>query len=92
MSIELPSELEQLVQSKISSGRYQTVTDVLTDALGLFEERDIYTALHRDEIREKVAAGYESMRAGRGLDGQAVFERIERELAAMERAQEQPPA
>ncbi|NDJ11966.1 MAG: type II toxin-antitoxin system ParD family antitoxin [Acidobacteriia bacterium] len=87
MSIELSPELEQLVQSKLTSGRYQTVSDVLTDALGLLEERDLYTVVHRDEIRKRIAQGYESLRAGRGVDGDAVFGRIERELTAMEPSQ-----
>lgn len=87
MSIELSSELEQLVQSKLTSGRYQTVSDVLTDALGLLEERDLYTVVHRDEIRKRIAQGYVSLRAGRGVDGDAVFGRIERELTAMEPGQ-----
>jgi antitoxin ParD1/3/4 len=84
MSIELSSELEQLVQSKVASGRYQSASDVLKDALGLLEEREIYTELHRDEIRRRITAGYQSLRAGNGVDGDAVFERIEREIAAME--------
>lgn len=84
MSLELTSELEQRVQSKIVPGRYQTAADVLTDALGLLEERELYTSLHRDEIRTQLAAGYHSLRAGRGVDGEAVFARLERELAAME--------
>lgn len=84
MSIELPLELEQLVRSKVASGRYQTVSDVLHDALGLLEEREIYTALHKDDIRGKIAAAYDSLRAGRGVDGEAVFARIDGELAAME--------
>jgi hypothetical protein len=48
----------------------------------------MYTALHQDEIPRKIAKGCESLRAGKGVDGEAVFERIERELAAIE----QPPA
>jgi antitoxin ParD1/3/4 len=86
MSIEISSELEQLVQSKVASGRYQSASDVLKDALGLLEEREIFTALHRDEIRREIAGGYQSLRAGNGIDGEAVFERIERELAAMEQS------
>jgi antitoxin ParD1/3/4 len=82
MSIELSPELEQLVQSKLTSGRYQTVSDVLTDALGLLEERDLYTVVHRDEIQKRIAQGYESLRAGRGVDGDAVFVKLRQGLAS----------
>ena len=84
MSIELSSELEQMVQSKVASGRYQSVSDFLKDAPGLLEEREICTELHRDEIRRKIAPGYQSLRAGSSVDGEKVFERIEREITAME--------
>jgi hypothetical protein len=37
-------------------------------------------------VQSKIAGGYESLRAGKGIDGEAVFERIERELAAIEQS------
>ena len=86
MSIELPSELEQLVRNKVASGQYNSPSDVLKDALRLMEEQDRYTALHKDEIREKISRGYDSLRAGKGGDGEAVFERMEKELDAAERS------
>jgi antitoxin ParD1/3/4 len=85
MIIELPPELENLVRSKVASGCYQSASDVLKDALRLLEEQESYTALHRDQIREKIANGYDSLRAGKGIDGEAVFERIVVELDAIER-------
>ena len=86
MSIELPSELEQLVRNKVASGQYNSPSDVLKDALRLMEEQDRYMALHKDEIRERISRGYDSLRAGKGVDGEAVFERIEKELDAAERS------
>jgi antitoxin ParD1/3/4 len=84
MTIELPPELEHLVQSKVASGRYQSASEVLKDALRLLEEQELYTALHRDEIREKIARGYASLRAGQGIDGEAMFDRIVKEFDAIE--------
>jgi antitoxin ParD1/3/4 len=85
MTVELSPELEQLVRSKVAAGRYDSASDVLKDALRLLEEQDRYTAMHTQEIRDKIARGYESLRAGKGLDGEAVFEEIEKELDAIER-------
>lgn len=66
MSIELSSELERLVQSKVASGRYNSASDVVQDALQLLEEQDRYFALHdryfalhKDQIRDKIALGYD---------------------------------
>jgi antitoxin ParD1/3/4 len=86
MSIELSSELEQLIQSQVASGRYNSASDVLKDALRLLEEQDRYIALHKNEIREKIARGYNSLRTGKGVDGEAAFERLEKEIAATERS------
>ena len=49
------------------------------------EERDEILILRKDEIRRQIAEGVASLRAGRGVDGEAVFDRIEAELDALER-------
>jgi hypothetical protein len=49
------------------------------------EERDQIQDLHKDEIRKKIAAAMASLRAGRSVDGEAVFDRLEAELGAAER-------
>jgi len=82
MSIELSSELEELVRNKVDSGHYGSPSDVLREALGLLEERELYLASHESEIREKIAQGYASLRAGKGVDGESLFERIEKDLDA----------
>jgi antitoxin ParD1/3/4 len=85
MDIRLPRELEELVKSKVKSGRYHSASDVVGEALQLMEERDQMLVLRKDEIREKISAGLESLRRGEGVDGDAVFDRIEAELEALER-------
>ncbi len=42
---------------------------------------------YRQTIREKIAAGMASARAGRLVDGEAVFARIEAEMVALEHQQ-----
>jgi antitoxin ParD1/3/4 len=86
MSIELSSELEQLLKSEVASGRYNSASDVVRDALRLLEEQDRYLALHKNEIRDKIARGYDSLRAGKGVDGEAVFKRIGKDLGATKRS------
>jgi len=91
MNIDLSSELEELVRSKVASGLYGSTADVLKDALGLLEERELYLASHESEIREKIARGYASLRAGKGVDGEAMFKRIEKELVGVEQVESLPP-
>ena len=80
MNIHLTPELVEFVQSKVQTGRYNSASEVVREALRLMEERDQIKALSREEIRRKIAEGLESQRLGRLEDGEAVFARIEAEL------------
>jgi antitoxin ParD1/3/4 len=84
MNVQLSPELERLVQIKVQSGRYNSASEVVGEALRLMLERDQMMLLQRDEIRSKINEGLHSLREGQGVDGEAVFERIEAELNALE--------
>lgn len=85
MNVTLPPELEQLVRRKVRAGRYASASEMVREALRLMEERDRLEAWRRDEIRARIAAGVASLRAGKGEDGEAVFDRLEAELNEDER-------
>ena len=86
MNVRLSPELEQLVQSKIQSGRYSSATEVIRDALRLLEQRDELFALRRHEIGSQIEEGWQSAKRGELVDGEEVFDRIDNELAATERS------
>lgn len=75
MNIELTPELEHFVQCKMQTGQYRTQSEVVSKALYIMEKRDLV----KDEIREKIAAGIESLRQGKGIDGEAFFAELEAE-------------
>ncbi len=81
MNIHLTHELEQLVHDKVQSGRYNSASEVVREALRLMEERD----LRKEEFRKKIAEGLESQRLGRLVDGEAVFDRLEAELDELDK-------
>jgi antitoxin ParD1/3/4 len=85
MDVHLTAELEQLVQSRVETGRYNSPGEVVREALRLLEERDAIITLRKEEIREEIAQGVDSLRLGKGVDGEAVFDRIEGELDTIER-------
>jgi antitoxin ParD1/3/4 len=85
MNVSLTPELENLIRRKVQTGRYGSASEVIREALRLLDERDQLTELHKDEIRKKIAAGMASLRAGKGADGEAVFDRIDAELNAAAR-------
>ena len=76
MNVNLTPELEQMVHNKVQTGRYNSASEVVREALRLMEERDQVKA----EVRKKIAAGIESARAGRLTDGDAFFARMDAEL------------
>jgi antitoxin ParD1/3/4 len=73
MDIHLTPELEQLVQKKVETGRYNSASDVVGEA-----------NRRKQEIREKIAKALVSQRMGKLVDGEVVFDRLEAELDALE--------
>jgi antitoxin ParD1/3/4 len=85
MDVSLTPALGKLVQQKVETGRYGSVSEVICEALQLLDDRDRLQALQNHEIAKKIAVGMASLRAGRSTDGEAFFDRIEAELDAGER-------
>ena len=86
MNVHLTPELEQLVQSKVKSGRYNSASEVVREALRLLEQRDEVFALRKDEIRKQIEEGWHSAKRGEFVDGDEVFKRIDAELEVLERS------
>ncbi len=86
MNVHLTPELEQLVQGRVKSGRYNSASEVVREALRLLEQRDEIFALRKDEIRKQIEDGWQSAQRGDTVDGEEVFDRIDAELEGMERS------
>ena len=87
MNVHLTAELVQLVQSKVKSGRYNSASEVIREALRLLEERDQLMELRKEAIRQKIDEGWESLRRGEGLDGEEFFAELERKERALVKPQ-----
>jgi antitoxin ParD1/3/4 len=85
MNVHLTPELEQLVHKKVQTGRYNSASEVVREALRLMEERD----LAKEQVRKKIEAGLESARAGRLIDGEAFMAQMEAELDEEIRAEDE---
>ena len=86
MKIDLTPELEELVRSKVESGRYGSASEVVRDALHLLEHWDEVFTGREDEIGTQIEEGWQSARGGEMADGGGVFDRMDAELEAMERS------
>jgi antitoxin ParD1/3/4 len=85
MNVTLTPELEALVQNKVKTGRYNSASEVVREALRLFEQRDHIRELQLREIRKKIDQGWASLERGEGIDGAQFFKRLEREERILER-------
>jgi hypothetical protein len=53
----------------------------------MMQKRDLMLVRRAEEIRERIADGIKSLCEGRGVDGEAVFNRIEAELDSLEHSE-----
>ena len=83
MNVHLTQELEQLVQSRVKSGRYNSASEVVRDALRLLADRDELMEIRKQELRKKIALGLDSLQRGEGVDGDECFGQLEREESAL---------
>ncbi len=82
MNISLPDPMRDWVQRHIEAGQYASASDYVRD---LIRRDQAQTAPHKDELRDKIAAGLASLRAGKGIDGEAFLAELDADLAAQER-------
>ena len=69
LNVSLTPELEQFVQSRVSSGRYQTASEVIREGLRLLEEREQAREAALEELRGQLRRGVEQADRGELLDG-----------------------
>lgn len=72
-NIALTPHLDEYVQKKIDSGRYQSASEVVRESLRLMEEEEEDRQKGLEELREKIRIGVEQVERGETLDGEEVF-------------------
>jgi antitoxin ParD1/3/4 len=85
MNVSLTPELEKLVQEKVKTGRYNSASEVVREALRLLEEQDQLRALRLEEVRKKIAEGLEALDRGEGMDGEEAIEQLRKKSKARRR-------
>ncbi len=77
MNVHLTPELETLVQNTGKSGRYNSASEVVREALWLFEKRDRIRELQVQELQKKINEGWASLERGEAVDGEEFFKTLE---------------
>ena len=86
MNEHLTQELEQLVHSRVKSGRYGSASEVVRDALRILADRDELMEIRKRELRKKIAQGLDCLHRSEGVDRDKFFAELEREEAAVEKS------
>ena len=76
MNVSLTPQLEKLVSDRVESGRYNSASEVVREALRLLQDRDEVREVRLQELRKKIAEGFDSLERGDWVDGEEFFERL----------------
>ena len=76
----LPEEVKELVRAQIEAGHFQSVDEVVCEALRLLQEREDLFASHRDELRAQIAEGVAAEERGDLRDGGEAIADVRRRI------------
>jgi antitoxin ParD1/3/4 len=79
LNVSLTPVLRKYVQSKLNSGRYESASEVVRDAIRALQEREQAAALW-SVVRAKVAVARSEVAEGKTVDGDAAMNEILAEL------------
>jgi antitoxin ParD1/3/4 len=78
MNVSLTPELEKFVTAKVETGRYNSASEVVRDALRLLEEHDRNRAARLGEFNQELGRRLESLDSGRHVKPAEARERLRR--------------
>ncbi|HEY1339251.1 MAG TPA: hypothetical protein VGF59_17180 [Bryobacteraceae bacterium] len=77
MQLNLPPDLETLINKRLSSGAYASAEDVLRDALEAQDAEESWTDEERPALSAHIEEGYQQAQRGRLIDGDQARRDIE---------------
>jgi len=84
MNVSLTPELESFVQKEVSSGLYQTASEVIRAGLRRLKEdqqqRLPASPRTREELENQLLESVEALERGQGVDGEEVLRRLRRRI------------
>lgn len=76
MNISLTPELEKRIQEKVSTGFYNSASEVIRDALRLLFMQDEIRNQQILELRKEIDLGLEDLEKGNTVNGQEAYKRL----------------
>lgn len=74
MNVSLTPKLEDFVKQKVSTGMYNSVSEVIREALRLLEEKEAFKAMKLEALKTEIQEGIDSLdnRRGKPLDMESI--------------------
>ena len=85
MDVSLTPELEKLVNSQVESGKYDSASEVINEALRLLQEREKSREVKLEALRREIARGTDQADRGELIPGDQVFDRLKKKNNAISR-------
>jgi len=82
MNVSLTPELEQFVNNKVESGRYNSASEVVREALRLLEQHDQARAAQLAEFNQELGRRLDSLDRGEHVDPAEARARLKRKSEA----------
>ena len=76
----LPDEVKDLVRAQLAAGRFQSVDEVVCEALRLLSEREELFVSHREQLQAQIAEGVAAEARGEFRDGEAAVADVRRRI------------
>lgn len=85
LNVSLTPELDEFISSKVASGRYQSASEVIRQGLRLLQEQEMTRQAQLDRLRAQINLGLDQANRGELLDGEEVFDELEKRFAGCDR-------
>ncbi len=80
MNVSLTPELEQIINTKVQSGLYNSASEVVRDGIRLLQQRDEMRQIKLEALRRDIEEGVKASEEGRVRDGREVMEELKNRL------------
>jgi len=76
INVTLTPRLSRFVDNRLRSGRYESASEVVREALRLLEGRDRAPVGSVEELKREIEIGLAQLRRGEGVEGEEFFRRL----------------
>jgi antitoxin ParD1/3/4 len=75
-------EIEALIRERLDSGAFESIEDVLYDALGMQSDREAWLRENKEAMNAKIDRGLAQLDRGEGIPGEELRARVQADRAA----------